>query len=263
VTWWTDSTQYLSLECLYYSGEIAELCRRVPILLADAQARGDLYAATNFRLGLPHTTWLFNDDLDGARRHAVESMASWPSTDFYIQHEAEQVAQVNTSLYVGDGAAAHRRMTEVWPAYTRSAIFTVQLARVAAFHERARAALGAAVELPAGAPARRALVAEARHAAKRLVREGIPWSKGLAALARAGACAAEGDRDGARAELDGAMVALDACEMKLYAALARLRWGELVGGGEGRALVEVATAWMRDQAIRRPDRIAAMLAPGF
>jgi eukaryotic-like serine/threonine-protein kinase len=259
VVWWIDTAQYLSLECLYYGGRISELCRRVPVALADAEGRGDLFAAANFQLGMPHTSWLFRDDVDGARRHIAAGIAGWSTDGFHMQHEAAQVAQVNTLLYTGDAPAAHRRMREVWRAYSRSAIFTIQLARIAGYHERARAALGAAV---VGGD-REELIAEARHAAKRLAHERMPWSLAFAALARAGAHAADGAPDASLAELDTAIATFDAAHMALYAAVARLRKGELLGGDEGLALIAGAAAWMRAEGIVRPDRVTAMLAPGF
>ena len=39
--------------------------------------------------------------------------------------------------------------------------------------------------------------------------------------------------------------------------------GRLIGGDEGKNLVEGADAWMRAQEIRRPDRMAEVYAPGF
>ena len=51
--------------------------------------------------------------------------------------------------------------------------------------------------------------------------------------------------------------------MQLFAAAARRRRGELAGGEEGAAAMAAADAWMRGQAIRRPERMAAMLAPGL
>ena len=263
VTWWIDSAQYCSLECLFYAGEVAELCRRVPALLADAQARGDLYASTNLQIGLPHSYWLFADDLDGARRHMADGMAGWSAAGFHIQHEAQQLAQVQTHLYAGDAAAAYARVVEVWPALSRSPIFTIQLSRIAGHFERGRAALAAAEALPADAGARRHLLRDARRSARRIVRERMAWGEPLAALVRAGARKLAGDDAGAVAELDAAIAGFDATGMALDGELARLRRGELVGGDEGAALRARAIAWMVGQGIKRPDRIAAMLAPGF
>jgi hypothetical protein len=50
-------------------------------------------------------------------------------------------------------------------------------------------------------------------------------------------------------------------DMLLYAAVARLRLGEMLGDDEGSALAGEARAWMTGQGVRSPDRFAAMLAP--
>jgi len=50
--------------------------------------------------------------------------------------------------------------------------------------------------------------------------------------------------------------------MALFATAARRARGEVLGGETGRALVAEADAWMTAQSIRRPDRMARMLAPG-
>jgi hypothetical protein len=262
VTWWIDTTQYLAMESLFYGGEIAELCRRVPAVLADAQVRGDLYAATHMQLGIPHTYWLFRDDVAGARRHAQRGMAGWSAAGFHVQHESHQLAEVQTLLYAGDGGGAHRRVLEVWPALRRSAIFTVELARISAHHERARAALAAAAELPASSRARRGLVAEARRAVRHIAARQVAWGSALAHLDTAAIRDVEADRAGALAGLDQAIAALDGAGMALYAAVARRRRGQLAGDAAGRAAADAAAAWMREQGIVRPDRVAAMLLPG-
>jgi tetratricopeptide (TPR) repeat protein len=259
VTWWIDTTQYLAMESLFYGGEIAELCRRVPAVLADAQARGDLYAATHMQLGIPHMYWLFRDDVAGARRHAQRGMAGWSAAGFHVQHESHQLAEVQTLLYTGDGAGAYQRLREVWPALRGSAIFTVELARINGHHERARAALAAAAELPASSRARRALVDDARRSVRRIAARPVAWGRALASLDTAAVLDVDGDRAGAIATLDAAIAALDGAGMALYATVARRRRAILDGNGDG---VRAATAWMREQGIVRPDRVAAMLLPG-
>ncbi len=52
-----------------------------------------------------------------------------------------------------------------------------------------------------------------------------------------------------------------AADMALHAACARRRQGEVLGGEAGRGLVARADAWMTEQKIRNPERMAAMLAP--
>jgi hypothetical protein len=80
---------------------------------------------------------------------------------------------------------------------------------------------------------------------------------------RAGVAAGGGDRPRAIRLLAEAARAFDGVDMALYAAVARRRQGELLGGPEGQALLAQADAWMAGQNIRNPTRVTAMMAPGF
>jgi hypothetical protein len=51
--------------------------------------------------------------------------------------------------------------------------------------------------------------------------------------------------------------------MGLHEVVARRARGLVVGGGEGRALVEAADGWLAEQGVKVPARFAAMIAPGF
>jgi hypothetical protein len=51
--------------------------------------------------------------------------------------------------------------------------------------------------------------------------------------------------------------------MKLFAAAARQRLGELVGGTEAEPLRAAAAQFMETQGVKAPERMVAMLAPGF
>ncbi len=233
----------------------------MPALLADAQAprrplRRDQPAGRHPATG---TGW--SPTTSTAR--AATSSRAWPTgrpTGFHVQHEGQQLAQVQIHLYDGDGAAAYRRVREVWTAYRRSAIFTVQMARVDGLHERAPRSPPPRWPVPGE---RRALLADARRCARRIARTRTPWGLPLAAMSRAAAARLEGDDGAAVTLLERATARLDAADMTLYAAVARLRIGQLVGGDAGAALVADATQWMASQGIVRPERVAALLAPGY
>ena len=51
--------------------------------------------------------------------------------------------------------------------------------------------------------------------------------------------------------------------MHLYAAIARRHQGTLIGGDEGRQLIEGADTLMKNEGIVDPARFARMLVPGF
>jgi hypothetical protein len=110
---------------------------------------------------------------------------------------------------------------------------------------------------------RRRLVGRARADARAIAAEGTPWGAPLGLLVEAALAAIEGRVHEAVAKLADAEGRLGAQRIGLYAAAARLRRGELLGGDEGRAVVAAADEDMRSRGVRDPVRMTAMLAPGF
>ena len=113
---------------------------------------------------------------------------------------------------------------------------------------------------PGAARSPAALLRAADRDARRLHREGKPWSKALSIPILAGVAAARGDRPTAARLFAEAVTQLEAVDMSLYAAAARRRLGEILGGDEGRAHVDQADAWMARQGIQDPSRMADVFA---
>jgi eukaryotic-like serine/threonine-protein kinase len=225
--------------------------------LQEAIDRGDRYAAANLRTGLANLTWLIAHDPDGAQMQIDETMAGWSQRGFHIQHYYDVIARAGIDLYRGHGTTAHGRVLERWNDFAKSLLLMVQFVRIDSLCIRARTALAASLETRTFAP----LLGEADRCAAKIEREKMAWSTPLAALLEAGIAQRRGTLDVARKAYEKAMFGFDAASMRLYAAVARMRFGELIGGDEGRAHVEAARIWMTSQSIVRPERIAAMLAP--
>jgi hypothetical protein len=262
VTWELDTVRLLALNSLYYLGELRELSMRVPAQLREANERGDLFMATNLRIGAPSVVWLAADDADGARREARDAMAHWSDEGFHTQHTYALVAEVQAELYAGDGRAALAQLRARWPALVASQQLRVQLVRVVMLELRARAAIALATT---GAPSERApLVRAAAADARAIADEHAPWARALAQLLDAAILAARGAPvEQLAAALDAAARALDRAHLALHAAAARRRRGALLAGDEGRALVAAVDRWLTDERVRDPARFTAMLAPGW
>ena len=100
--------------------------------------------------------------------------------------------------------------------------------------------------------------------AARTLEKGRPWiGPPLAALLRAGIASVEGSPGRAIALLERAERELEGGEMVGSAAAARRRRGRILGGDEGRELVERADSWMRSHGVRDPGRMTAALVPGL
>ena len=108
---------------------------------------------------------------------------------------------------------------------------------------------------------KRRLLASAERDAAWLRRAPPAYAAPWAALVEAGIAGVKGDRTRAEAALAEAIAGLDAVSDRLTAAAARMRLGAL-RGAEGLALVESGLAFMREQEVADPARMAAALVPG-
>lgn len=259
VAWELDTAHSFSNWSLFFLGEVAELTRRLPLLLQEARERGDLYAATNLGTFVGHLTWLAADDPAGAERDMHDVMALWSQHGFHVQHLTGVMGRTQIALYRGDGLDAWRIITGEWSGLVKSLFLRVQTVRIFMYDLRARSAVAAARVATDPGPLLRA----ARRDVRRIEREGVAWSQPLAERLRAALAAARGREAEAIDQLGRAVAGFDATAMGLYAASARRRQGQLLGGDQGRLLVAQADSWMAQQQIDNPGRMASMYVPGW
>src|SRR6185312_6647094 len=136
-------------------------------------------------------------------------------------------------------------------------LLRVQFIRTAMLGLRGRCALAAAATGGDGP-----WLASARRDAARLDRERTVWARAQALSLRAGIAALQGRDAQAAVQFRAAAQAYRDADMALCAAVADYRLGMLGGGAAGRDLRQGAEAWMTGQGIRRPERVAALFAPG-
>jgi hypothetical protein len=265
VSWELCTAQHFALRSLVYLGELPLLLRRLPALLKEAQERGDLFAETNLRTRIAYLARLCSDQSELARDELCRAIERWSQQAFHSQHYYELVGQVEIALYAAEGSAAWEHLTERWPAMTGSLILRNRPTMIEALQVRARAALAAAATHRIGAssvPAPQSLLRQAAEDARRIAREHTPWSDPLAHLIQAGIAATQRNAQRSLALLEQAETQFAQCDMCLYHAVARRRRGQVMGGEAGRSLVAAADRWMSERLIKRPERMAAMLAPG-
>jgi serine/threonine protein kinase len=259
VSWELDTARFLSLWCSFYLGDLGDLFTRVPVLVREAEARGDSFAITNLRTSFTPFLLLAVDDVDGTLREVEEAMDLWSRQGFHVQHYNALFARVAGHLYRGEPELADRLLAERWADMKRAQVFFIQQMKFRALHLRAAVRLAT---VTASGPAKKALLQPVVDDARGLEREGVPWGMALAGLLRAGVARAGGDDATACQLLENSAAALEGSEMSLYAAAARRHLGTLLGGERGRALVEAADAMMNERRILDPARFAVMLVPG-
>ena len=240
-----DSVRAFHLNCLAFRGNLNELLRRRPILVREAQSRGDRYALMYMQSGLHIIGWLATDDIAGARA-IVEQTAEYSGKGaIRVPHYLEFIARVQIDLYTGDGDAGWQRVLEWWPRLRHALLLHVEYLRINTLDHAGRAAL-----------ASRNLKAALKFARK-LGRERAAWAAPLHATVRAGAAILEADAEAARRWYEQALEGFGASHMDLHAACVRRRLGEL-GAAE---MLAKSDEWMRSQAVAQPALIANVLAP--
>ena len=259
VLWEINTAEAYALTCLWLLGEWSELVRRVPARLREAQALGDLYAATGFASGLANAAWLIAGDVRGARDVLREAVSRWTLPGFHVQDYAILNAQCQSDLYAGEGEAAWSRISCRWPALAKSMLLRIQAVRIEALHLRARCAIAAA----RGPQLRKACLHSAERDARRIARERIPFAQAFSELVAGGVAALQGDGATAHRSAVRAIAACDAAGLAGYGAAIRRRYGQLLGGDEGAKLVQAANAWCNAQGVADPERMTGVLAPGF
>ncbi len=257
---WLKITRQFYIWSLYHGGAWARLCEIVPEYLGDAEARGDLYFATNLSIGYPAQYWLVRDDVDGARRQRELRMSEWSRNKWDNQHWWSYAGEVSAELYAGDGPAAWQCSLDVWPQLRKSLLLHIHTVQVEWRYLRGCAALAAMRAKPDD---RASLLRSAERDARKLRGQHAEWARAFGHVVAAGVHSQRGNTDAAVASLRRASHSFDEARMKIHGAAVRQRLGRLLAGDEGRAMVEAATAAMREEAIVNPERVADQLAPGF
>jgi hypothetical protein len=250
------------LVSLFFLGELAELSRRLPMLLKEAEERGDLLKGTFLRIGYcSHIAWLAADDPEGARRQLESGLREWRREGFdFLQMWARSV-RTDISVYAGDDWPIHEPVGSPWRVLARSLDRFVQVGFIRGLDSRARARLAAAGHSSV-IRARETLLRGAEAHAQAILREKTHWGDPLARVIQAGAAATRGRTERALHLLELSEAGFGAAEMALHATAARRRRGQLTGGDAGRSLIAAADAWMTGQSIKNPERLTAMLIPG-
>jgi eukaryotic-like serine/threonine-protein kinase len=260
VTWETDSARFFSIWCSYFLGDLPLLAKRYPVLLNDAQERGDLYAATMMRSWVAHYAELAADNPTAARNQVRAALQDWSQAGFHIQHMWELWSMTDIALYEQRGTIAWERVTQTWPALNSSLLLRVQFTHITMLDVRARAAIAAARETT-DRQERDLLLRAATRSARTIERQHTAWGNAMALMIRGCIHLTRKQFDRALQTFAEAQQALGPLDMPLHATVAQWRRGELLGGNEGTELISSAREWMHERGISNPDRMMWMLAP--
>jgi len=257
--WELGACYHYRFTAMRWLGKWKRFSRELRPVLREARERGDLFTTTNLLIhsGVIH---LAADEPDKALQAVAEALTLWPARGFYLLHYHALWVEAETALYSGASTHAWELVEQRWPAVEQSLVLRIQVVRLTLLLLRARCALAAAAAPGSAAPS---LLRAVERDVRLIERERTPRFDACARLIRAGMASLRGNVPEAVRLLGEAEEGFRAGDMALYAASAQYRRGRLLGGDQGRELIESALETMADQEIRNPARLLNVFAPGF
>jgi serine/threonine protein kinase len=254
MVWDITTMRFFEMRALSQVGRVSEIVARVPDVLRDAEARGELYSSTMFRVSRLCWAWLGADQAELAQHHVETAQKQWVQQPYQLMHYYQLQAAGEVALYRGRAADVWARA--IAEKKQMSLVTKIQFTRVENLYLMARLALQLARQNNDAAALR-----EAGKCAKALLSEKVLWSQLLGRLV-SGCAAARETPERARALLSPLPEALEKLDMLLPAAVVRYRLGQLTQGASGVTQVSEARSTLLGFGIANPEAYVEMLAPG-
>lgn len=261
VRWRLTQAKVYAVTALTWLGEIPALAARAEAYLHEADQRGDRYLSTwirtrgsLFRLAAGHPEQALGES------DAVIRDWSADASGYQLPHHFARVTRAEVALYTGRLDRAGEILAE--HELARAArLLRITSVRIEDAFLTGRLHLARALSRPAGDSDGQRHLRNAHAQVKRLRRERSPVGVALARLLGGGVAMERGDHRRAYRELSGAAAELDAVELGLHAAVARVTHSSLLDRGRAAAGAEEWASFCRERGIVEPARMAGMIAP--
>ncbi len=253
----------LQLYTLWSLGEFLELSNRCGPFLEEAEQVGDLFFSANIRTFSRPLAYLAADRPATASDSVLSGLNAWPAPGYQLQNAMAALILAWIAFYEGKAGRNLDFVEEQWRLIRANHIDSFDNMRATTLDFRCRTALAAANRHNKTSPQRMKALKIARECSRILDRQTNPWGRASAKVAQAALQQFEGNAAAAAETFVAAAKLFEDIDMMGYAWSARRRAGQMIGGDEGRNLVEAADRWFESQSILRPERFAAMHVGGF
>jgi serine/threonine protein kinase/tetratricopeptide (TPR) repeat protein len=255
-----NSIRFIFVSNLFRLGRFEEARRHQEEGLRAAVSRGDIYGTLLMASGWSTVAWLMVDRPEIAEEQVRVAIARWSTRRFDVAQYLDFIARIHLAFFRGDAMKADVLASELYQRVRGSSLRRSQSVRLATHQLDALAAL---YLLERGLGDRDALLRRASARAAAMTREGERSFQALATLVRAGVALRSGPRDEAIGCLGDAIHELETAGMMGYATAARDRAARLRDDASTAADIDQAAAFFRSEGVVAPDRMIAMLVPGF
>lgn len=257
---WEISTAHIfGLWGLAFTGQYAELGRLCTAYVHDARERGDLYEETSIGAATQPLAQMVAGRPDQALETMDEALGKCTRETYTAQHATSAYIRAWILLYRGEGAQALAFLEREWPKLRKYLYDRLGALGPWLHYARGESALAAMGQ----AGNQRNLFRVAERTINRLERDQSHYARSLADLIRAGCMARRGDLTSAAQLLESVGERLEEQDMAMFAAAARWRLGEIVGGERGGEWMAAAESAMKAQGVKEPACLADAFVNGF
>jgi len=246
---------------LYYSGDFLEMKRRYPQMLQEARDRGDRFSESGIVLGLSNMMILLQYGSEKARKEVEIFLSKWSNRGYHLQHYWALVANVQISLYEDKPDEAERFIQQQLPDLRSSLLLRVPSIRYETLQFQGKVELMKAM-LQTGKQKEFHLKRAIRFA-RTLRKAPARWAQTLGMLLEAAYWEQKNKASESAEMLEQAIKRLDESETRLFAAVSRIRLGQLVGGERGHELILRGRDYLNEQGIENEKGILNLFIPGF
>lgn len=262
VAWELATVRSFTCWSLRLAGRLRELSERFDRYTADADRTGDRYMAANLRT-YQSIVWLVRDAPEQARKEIDGILDSWPDDLYQVQHFFHLYARCEQALYMGRPEEAEAAIAAETARLKESAMLNISGIRIEHLWLTGRVALAIAETRPPDDRGR--LLRLVRNNARQLEASDHQTSTamGVTMAAAAAWLGPESERKRAIPTLERGVATAEAAGAMLIAESGRRWLGRILGTAAGSELLVRSERWMIDQAVRNPERLAALVVPGF
>ncbi|HAA54859.1 MAG TPA: hypothetical protein DCE42_08875, partial [Myxococcales bacterium] len=260
VTWELSNAHFYMMNALLFMGEFRECRNTLPIVLHEAEERGDLYTQTNLRLGVAPKVLLVQDEAERALETIESALEPWSKRNFHLQHYIELVNRGEVAMYQDRPFPLWAYIKKQWGQIRRGLFLQIQFNRIELYQLRGRCALGCAVQSTGSE--RKKFLKEALRCAKIIEREVVRWAAPWSLQLRAGYAFLHDQPEQGLQYLTAAEARLEDTETYAYTHSTMLCRGLWLANAEGAQLVQTAMRWMESQDVVRPLQMTQAFLPG-
>lgn len=255
--WFANAAAAYAVWAHYQLGDFKALTREVSELRERSEAQGDRFLLESLQSGAPGMLSFVNHEPDRVRAF-LDAHPRDISAGYRLQDYWWFLSRINLALYEGRASSLVEESHVELRRLKGAMLPHMQLVRNEAYDMFARLELRAAREGrdPNTSIGRARLYA--RH-----IKTPTPYARAWRALLEAGAAYREGDLDAVVRDLRSADVQATQANCHAVAAIARYRYGEVVGGDEGAQAVRTALQFFEAQSVVKPLRYIDVFSPGF